>query len=515
MKNFLIGIGGTGAKCIEHLVHSCSAGLGPDKLWVGMVDQDEANGNVNKTKILLNKYISLRNKLREEGKNDLSDESDLFKTNITTDPDAVWIPLQGADPTLKAVVNYNALKTEVKGLLNCLYDPQEQQLPLSEGFRGRPNIGAAAMLATAANENSKFWSQIHRAIDAARGGEEVRIFIIGSIFGGTGASGFPNIARKIRAIQEEKNVTSNVYLGGALMLPYFDYDVPDDIDEGTIYAKPNQFLDQTKAALEYYSKLFQYNKIFDQVYVTGWDPLTKLLKFEVGGNTQFNSPLFPETYAALGALKFFNEDNKIAETQEIFHIGKNESNNILWSDIPNVSANLNSKDKIINLIRFAFSYNWMYGPALTGSLSKIKKYSNEHWFKRLIEANTYSDETKSSTIGHENSQKIIMQMREYCQDVLTWITDMTHSTIVDSDQRMDLILTDFFSEYHPKENSKKVKLKEKLTSVDKKEFKKLIYNDENLTLANIMSNISYLKANKRDQKGLGVFMDILFRSCGK
>ena len=131
MKNFLIGIGGTGAKCIEHLVHTCSAGLGPDQLWVGMVDQDEANGNVNKTKILLNKYISLRNKLREEGKNDLSNESNLFKTNITTDPDAVWIPLPGADPTLKAVVNYNALKTEVKGLLNCLYDPTEQQLPLS------------------------------------------------------------------------------------------------------------------------------------------------------------------------------------------------------------------------------------------------------------------------------------------------------------------------------------------------------------------------------------------------
>ena len=72
MKNFLIGIGGTGAKCIEHLVHSCSAGLGPDKLWVGMVDQDEANGNVNKTKILLNKYINLRESLRNEGKNDLS-----------------------------------------------------------------------------------------------------------------------------------------------------------------------------------------------------------------------------------------------------------------------------------------------------------------------------------------------------------------------------------------------------------------------------------------------------------
>ena len=56
MKNFLIGIGGSGAKCIEHLVHCCSSGLGPDQLWAGMVDQDEANGNVNKTKILLDKY---------------------------------------------------------------------------------------------------------------------------------------------------------------------------------------------------------------------------------------------------------------------------------------------------------------------------------------------------------------------------------------------------------------------------------------------------------------------------
>ena len=55
MKNFIVGIGGTGAKCLEHLLHCCSAGLGPDNLWAGMVDQDEANGNVSRTKILLSK----------------------------------------------------------------------------------------------------------------------------------------------------------------------------------------------------------------------------------------------------------------------------------------------------------------------------------------------------------------------------------------------------------------------------------------------------------------------------
>ena len=127
------------------------------------------------------------------------------------------------------------LKPEVKGLIDCLYDPEEKMQNLSEGFRARPNIGAAAMLATTSNEDDPFWSQIYKAIDAAKGGEEVRIFIIGSIFGGTGASGFPNIARKIRAIQNEKGVASNVNIGGALMLPYFDYEVPEDIAEGEIY----------------------------------------------------------------------------------------------------------------------------------------------------------------------------------------------------------------------------------------------------------------------------------------
>ena len=166
----------------------------------------------------------------------------------------------------------------------------------------------------------------------------------------------------------------------------------------------------------------------------------------------------------------------------------------------------------MNLVRFAFSYNWMYGPALKGSWSKIKKYSTEHWFKRLISSSTYDDTIKASTIGHEASQEIVSSMQEYSQDILTWISDMNYSTTVDTDQKMKLIYADFFSEYTPKNNSNKISLKEKLTAGDKKEFKNLFHENENISLAKIMSNISYLNINK-DQKGLGVFMDTLFRSC--
>ena len=60
--------------------------------------------------------------------------------------------------------------------------------------------------------------------------------------------------------------------------------------------------------------------------------------------------------------------------------------------------------------------------------------------------------------------------------------------------------------------SKRVNIKEKLNSSEKNQFNTLINDSKNLKLLNIMSNICYKKVN-RDQKGLGVFMDILFRSC--
>ena len=55
-------------------------------------------------------------------------------------------------------------------------------------------------------------------------------------------------------------------------------------------------------------------------------------------------------------------------------------------------------------------------------------------------------------------------------------------------------------------------IKEKLNAAEKNQFNGLITDGSNFKLLNIMSNLCY-KKTKKDQKGLGVFMDILFRSC--
>ena len=113
---------------------------------------------------------------------------------------------------------------------------------------------------------------------------------------------------------------------------------------------------------------------------------------------------------------------------------------------------------------------------------------------------------------HEKNQEVILSMKEYCEDVLIWITDMQYSTVLNTDQKMDLIVSNFFSEFKTKNTSSRVTVKEKLNASEKNQFNELISDSKNLKLLNVMSNICYNKI-KKDQRGLGVFMDILFRSC--
>ena len=47
---YLIGIGGSGSKCVDNYTYMCASGLGPEELWMGIVDQDQPNGNLDKAK---------------------------------------------------------------------------------------------------------------------------------------------------------------------------------------------------------------------------------------------------------------------------------------------------------------------------------------------------------------------------------------------------------------------------------------------------------------------------------
>src|SRR5699024_1963621 len=82
--------------------------------------------------------------------------------------------------------------------LNLVYPKKWQEENLGNGFQGRPFLGTAVFRAienTTSYKNNTLYTKIRNVL---AGGETVKIFLIASIFGGTGATFFPNIAKSIR-----------------------------------------------------------------------------------------------------------------------------------------------------------------------------------------------------------------------------------------------------------------------------------------------------------------------------
>tara|TARA_Y100001936_G_C16079937_1_gene676947 strand:+ start:974 stop:2503 length:1530 start_codon:yes stop_codon:yes gene_type:complete len=506
-KCFYIGIGGTGSKCVDNYVYSCAAGLGPENLWLGMVDQDEGNGNVERSSINIEQYQKVRKILRTPGLSDINSKTNLFKTNITTFPEhSNWPPLKSSGttkPTLKNIFKFNALKDEIQDIMSSLYHSEEElTLELDEGFRGRPSIGSAAILSRI-HENEPFWQNIFNAIDAAQQGHIVKIFLVSSIFGGTGASGFPSIARLLRRILELRGIKDNVYIGGALLLPYFSFPKPPE-DEKGIVAYSDSFLEQTRGALDYYGRLFDeknYQKTFDQLYVVGWDPLIQLKTFAKGGPNQDNPPLLPEMFASLAASKFFSDD--VIE-DGIYHIAREDEKSFNWQDFPNINNKSNNyvKESIAQFTRTAIAFKEIYFPFLTDKWTKVK---NESWIRKTILK-------QGIDLNEENNKLNLTTILRYFESYLEWLATMIHHSSEATNKNINLVDVNQFSQFDDSLEGEGVVLNKKLNEQQLKQFGNIIYDSKLNNLSQVFLKMNYAKIPK-NRVGLGAFMGALYDSC--
>ncbi len=499
---YLIGVGGTGSKVIESYIKLCATGLGPSNLWLGMVDQDEANGNVARSKTAIENYQRLRNFIKREGKDNIGFNTNFLKTDIRTHPeDASWCPLPGVTPTLKDVFSYDLLNPALKDTMDCLYHTEDElNLPLDEGFRARPSIGAAAIISQM-NENTPFWQKLFDALDEANSGKEIKIFLVSSIFGGTGASGFPSIARLLREIIKKKNITDGVKIGGALMLPYFSFPKPD-LDEEKQVAHADTFLEQSRGALDYYSRMFEGSgeKIFDELYLAGADPLIPLKYFEKGGNNQKNPPLIPEIYACLAASRFFEKD---ISGQKVFHISRNNKLNFTWQDLPAVTE---SKADVRNLIgqftTMSLAFRDVYYPFLT---TKWETIQNESWFDLLINK-------EDVNLADDEIQYEIEKIKLFFDDFLEWVSSLIFNSKGSENEKISLINCEQFSSLDVTNKFGDVILHDELSKQQIANFSDLIQSGNFPALSKIFTKLNY-PTKVKNRSGLGVFFGELYDSC--
>jgi hypothetical protein len=361
MSFYFISIGGTGAKVMESLTHLCIAGLLPEneRLFISAIDPDVGNGNLERTSTALNNFNVFQNF-------SVGNDTTLFKNKISIVRPFPFNPT-GHDKTLDDLIEfYHHNNSPVGKLYEVLYTKKERDTTLNEGFRGHPSIGAA-VLAKKFDEGSKLTAQIEKTIGE---GDSVKIFLAGSVFGGTGAAGLPTIARLLR--NNLADYADRISIGGVLILPYFSFTPTDIKDE--LFARSENFLPNTKAALKYYSER---ENLFDATYFVGDSVMTAVKEFSVGSANQRNEAHIVELYSALAATDFYARPIK---SPKIFkYICHHERDKFSWSDFPAQS------ERFVQFARFIFAYVHLIKPVLADLVSGNARAYKYPWFVDFLE----------------------------------------------------------------------------------------------------------------------------------
>jgi hypothetical protein len=354
-KIYAIGVGGSGAKCVEAAIFLHSLGLYGDnsELRILLVDADTSNGNSQRTGVNFRTTDDAQ-KAFGQGKSPLM-SGQFFHYGT-------WNPLgdQIHNNNLAGVFNKQALRASappLAKLFDALYSPAEQTADLGVGFRGRPPIGSAVMsrleLDSLQQTQAGGWQQLFNNLTTDLGvgrGNDVVVHFFGSIFGGTGASGVPTLAKLISNQLKQDNLRVRIH--ASLLLPYFAFERPDDGDQ-TVFAETRFFALNTQAALQYLTE--QSQGCFDSVYLIGDNAQTRY-DSHTGGKNQENGAHFVELYAALAANHGF--DQPMGETVA-HYISRGDINSLIWTDLPDDEI---AKLALSKGVRFA--YAWFYNFSL-------------------------------------------------------------------------------------------------------------------------------------------------------
>lgn len=372
MKKYVIGIGGTGIRCVESLIYLLSAGLGGDKeVNIIIIDFDINNKNLSNLKEVIDCYKKNNSYLRN---------CQVFKTKINTveDENINFARDLPSDISFGDFLEYSNVELSRQRIYKIFFTQPEIDMKLMGGFRAHSGVGEVVMNRLKDNEE---WEKLVEKIRSPVPSDEVRVFVFASIFGGTGSSGFPFVGSSLRKSINEAEIPNkkNLKLGGALLLPYFTF-LPTDEEE--LYARPEHFPVNTYSALQYYNLVWGNKKKscpYDAIYFMGYDNLQEV-EFAIYGEQQENPLHIINLLASLSALDFFQRDD-IAQRDEsgnirenspppFFYAGYDGEEGITWDSLPLEGL----RDKLLYFTCFGISYLDFFFPLINMEDFEEKSY---------------------------------------------------------------------------------------------------------------------------------------------
>lgn len=304
MKNYVFFIGGSGARSYMAFLHCCAAGFmrTEEIVEVLLVDEDSTNAACLESCALYESYkwqhkaLSAEYKKLKEG--GASGASAAFCCDVRMPRVAAIAPTIQSSPTHSSVLNLEKLfggdKNEERAL-KWFYTEDERRQDLSRGFYAHPNIGCLFFQSIADLDLAKSIDNIQQELEEGR---DVRVVLVGSVFGGTGAAGISSL---LKIIDERcRGMTQKPHFCGVLITPYFK--VPEAPQNSkNLQINSDDFYSNTKAALKYYHS----DGRFESIYLVGQKELeTVNPNYADGGEGQNNKAHIVEVFAAM-AIKDF------------------------------------------------------------------------------------------------------------------------------------------------------------------------------------------------------------------
>ena len=334
-KLFIIAIGGTGMRCLEAFVHLCAAGMFDNKtIDILTLDTDQSNGNKGRVEGLIDLYNRLKTSdPQNPGGNSTSDTLFSAKLNLYR----FFTEYSNAERmTFKTLSQTRGLTPEQmendKDLSDLFFDADSvQEFSLDHGYRAQTHLGSLLM----------YHGIIESAIKVKKGGDDVkdhdkdlqeflqllnrsaasaRVFVFGSVFGGTGASSIPVIpialrdALKILTSGNNELNLNKVKFGSTLLTDYFRFDAPDDKQKSgaKVIADSTNFALNSQAAMGFYDNDPTVKQSYKMLYHIGWPSNLKIDYSKdrhgdviTGGKEQKNPCHVVELLSAAAAYDFF------------------------------------------------------------------------------------------------------------------------------------------------------------------------------------------------------------------
>ncbi|MFM7683554.1 MAG: hypothetical protein ACKO7P_12555 [Bacteroidota bacterium] len=372
---FVFAIGGTGSRVIKSLSMLLASGVQPKKshsqyeIIPIIIDPHKSNEDLKRTDRILGYYEKIHEKVSNDcgffgtkvtPLSSILDESHLNRQFTFNIQDV-------ANTRFRDYLDYHHLSVETRKMTDLLFSGTSVnesgiKVPLMDvemniGFVGNPNIGSIVLHQFVQSDE---FIQISSQFNA-----QDRIFIISSIFGGTGAAGFPTILKAIRDAPNNPRLDGvgflqNAKIGAVTVLPYFNLQPSEDSP-----IQKSDFIAKTKAALHYYKSNVSGNNELNAMYYIGDDYIGKALDTnDPGHNGQKNNAHVVELAAAYSIINFLEISDSDLETvngnatnpiYREYSLGKDDS--IITID----SLGLKTKEDIaFNLTQFVLFKKFLF-----------------------------------------------------------------------------------------------------------------------------------------------------------